>query len=89
MSETSSNPHWAALLAKSYKIIDLETEVYRTKQRCANGNEMFAKYICDAMKEGEVNDNLRQLYNEAVYGTDEFVRARILKRIYSVRQKVS
>ena len=87
-SETSKNPLWAALLAKSYKVIPLEMQVYKAKQKSANGNEMFAKYICDAMKEGEVNDDLRQLYIEGVYGSDEYVKARILKRMYTVRQKV-
>ena len=74
-SETSPNPYWASLLSKPYKVTELEKQIYKSKQKCANGNPMFAKYICDGMKEGEINEDLRQLYVEAVYGSDEFVRS--------------
>ena len=86
--ETSSDPFWASLLSKPYKITALEKRIYLEKQEDATCNEMFAKFICDDMKARNLTNNLYKLYDEAVYGTDVAVKRRMISRIYTVRQKV-
>ena len=84
-----SDPILAALLDQSYKVQEIETIVFKKKQKEATCNEMFAKYICDAMNESNFKHNLKKLYNEAVYGCDLEVRRRMIKRIYLIRAKVA
>ena len=45
---------------------------------------MFAKKICDNLRDGDVPENLAKLYKEAVYGTDSLVKKRIFKHIYAI-----
>ena len=86
--ETSSDPFWASLLAKPYKITEIEKRVYVERQQDGTCNEMFAKFISDEMEKLSITNNLSKLYQEAVYGSDMAVRKRMISRIYTVRQKV-
>ena len=83
-----SDPFWASLLSKPYKITALEKRVYLDRQEDATCNEMYAKFICDEMKARNLCNNLYKLYDEAVYGSDPDVKRRMIHRIYTVRQKV-
>ena len=89
MASVSSNEsYWESLLGPSYKITELEKQVYLERQEDATCNEMFAKFICDEMQKRNLSNNLAKLYEEAVYGKDAAVRKRMITRIYTVRQKV-
>ena len=54
----------------------------------ANQPEIYAKYICDSICDGDVPNDLHKLYKEAVYGTNETVKKRILKRMYFISSKI-
>ena len=75
---------WGVVLKGKYKLFDVERSIYTDSQRVANGPLMFAQFICDALRPGDVPDNLRKLYVEAVYGTNEKVKSRIISRMYSI-----
>ena len=64
-----------------YKI---EESIYIQSSQKSNGPEMYAKFICDGLRDGDVPDALKKLYQEAVYGTDEKVKLRIKNRMYLV-----
>ena len=53
----------------------------------ANQPEVCAKYICNALWQGDVADDLLKMYREAVYGCDKKVKECIMKRMYFVGNK--
>ena len=69
---------WGQILKGKYKPFDVEKSIYTNSQRLANSPLMFAQYICDALRPGDVPENLVKLYREAVYGTNERVKSRIV-----------
>ena len=79
---------WGQILKAKYKPFEVERSIYIDSQKLANGPMMFAQYICDGLRPGDVPDNLRKIYREAVYGTNEKVKARIVSRIYSIGRLV-
>ena len=89
MAENQDAPtEWGQILKCKYRPFDVEKSIYTESQNVANGPLMFAQYISDALRPGDVPDNLRKLYREAVYGTDGKVRARIINRVYSIGRLV-
>ena len=75
---------WGQSLKSKYRPFDVETSIYTESFNVANGPLMFAQYICDALRPGDVPDNLKKLYTEAVYGSNPKVRARIVSHMYSI-----
>ena len=75
---------WGQILKSRFRAFDVEKSIYIASQKVANGPLMFAQYIYDALRPGDVPDNLRNLYREALFGTNQKVRARIISRIYSI-----
>ena len=84
----ASVSEWDAILNDKYKVYPIEESIYIASTQRANGPDMFAKFICDQMRPGDVPDNLRKLYREAVYGTDLKVKTGIKKRMYLICKKV-
>ena len=84
----ASGYDWDKILQGKYKFYDIERNTYSANRKRANSVEMYAKYICENIQPGDVPDNLRFLYNEAVYGSDPRVKQRIIKRVYSIGNKV-
>ena len=87
MAEASANQEaseWGQILKNRFRAFDVEKSIYIDSQKVANGPLMFAQYIYDALRPGDVPDNLKNLYREALYGTNQKVRARIISRIYSI-----
>ena len=70
---------WEKILQSKFKAYDIEKSIYSENRNKANTPEMYAKYICDSLREGDVPDNLRKLYEEAVYGSDPKVKLHIKK----------
>ena len=64
---------------KKFRPFEVEKCVYVNTKSKDNNPHVYAKYICDSLKPGDVPDELMQLYREAVYGTDKKVRERIYK----------
>ena len=87
MANSSDSDKWSAILKAKYKINPVEREIYLSTQNKANHPEIYAKYICDGLKEGDVPENLTKMYREAVYGSDAKVKARIIKRMYFIGNK--
>ena len=88
-NDTSSDPYWSSLLKGNYKVLDFETTVMKESMEEGTSNDMFAKFICDAMNKRNFQTNLSKLYNEAVYGKDLAVRKRVITRIYTIRAKIT
>ena len=87
MAESNVTSGWESVLKSKFKAFDVEKSLYSQNRSKANTPEMYAKYICDGLRDGDVPDNLRKMYTEAVYGTDAKVKKRIFKRIYAIGQK--
>ena len=75
---------WESLINKRYHFSPEEKQLYSEAKSRGNEPMMYAKYISDGLKVGDVSDSLRMLYHEAVYGTDLDVRKRIISRVYSI-----
>ena len=80
--------YWKEFLDQKFKVYNIEETVYIQSSQKANGPDMFAKFICDAMKPGDVPKALHMLYHEAVYGSDVNVKNRIRNRMYLVGRHV-
>ena len=80
--------YWKDMLAQKFKVYHIEQKVYIESSQKANGPEMFAKFICDAIQPGDVPDALKRLYREAVYGTNEKVKSQICNRMYLICRHV-
>ena len=83
MADTEEND-WGQILKCKFKPFDVEKSIYIESQQVASSPIMFAQYICDGLRPGDVPDNLRKLYREAVYGTNSKVKSRIVSRIYRI-----
>ena len=68
---------------QTYWLINISDSVKRV-----NSPDGRAKIICDALREGDVPENLKKLYVEAVHGKNETVKARILGRMYFIGRSV-
>ena len=78
---------WAVILKGRYKPCESEKAIYVRTMARANQPEIYAKYICDGLKEADVPDNLLKMYREAVYGNNQKVKERIHKRMYFLGEK--
>ena len=76
-----------AIRKQRFSVFPIEKEIYVNTKAKANQPEVYAKYICDGLKEGSVPDDLMKMYREAVYGTNEKVKKRIYKRTYFIGNK--
>ena len=84
----ASVSEWEKILQGKFKVYDVEKSLYTENRNKANSPEILAKFICDHLRPGDVPDNLKRLYHEAVYGSDKKVKQCIIKRIYSIGGKV-
>ena len=53
---------WEQILKGKYRPFDVERSIYTESQTKANGPMMFAQFICDALRPGDVPDNLAKMY---------------------------
>ena len=84
----ASGSFWQALLSQKFRVYQLEESVYIQSSKTANSPEKYAKFICDAIRPGDVPEALHRLYIEAVYGLDKDVKSRIKNRIYLIGRHV-
>ena len=85
MAEATSK--FEAILKKKFKPYPIEKSVYVNTKAKGNNPVLYAKYICDALRDGDVPDDLLKLYREAVYGKDQKVKERIHKHMYFLASK--
>ena len=84
----ASVSEWDKILQGKYKFFEIEKSIFTQNRNKCNSPDIMAKFICDGLRPGDVPDNLRNLYHEAVYGTDKKVKQRIIKRVYTIGRKV-
>ena len=83
MAETNGND-WDEILKCKFKAFDVEKSIYTDSQQIACSPLMFAEKILDGLRPGDVPENLRKLYREAVFGSNAKVRSRIISRVYRI-----
>ena len=79
---------WDKILQGKYKFFDVEKLIYTQNRNKSNSPEVMAKFICNGLTPGDVPDNLKDLYHEAVYGCDKKVKQCIIKWVYAIGSKV-
>ena len=85
MENSYTEQEWDYFLNQKFKVYQAEEFIYINSIDRSILPESYAKIICDALRNGDVPHALRVLYREAVYGTNEKVKARIKKRMYFIR----
>lgn len=79
---------WDEILKGKWKAYDVEKSLYIESVKKTLAPDERAKFICDNLRPGDVPENLKKLYNDAVYGSDAKVKTRITSRIYFIGGKV-
>ena len=85
--ENKDENSWDEILNCRYRLFEIEKSIYTDSQTVANGPLMFAQYISDGLRKGDVPEKLA-MYKEAVYGKNPKVKAQIISRIYSLGRLV-
>ena len=76
------------ILKSKWKAYDVEKSLYIESGQKTSSPDEKAKLICDGLRPGDVPDNLKKLYQEAVYGNDSKVHACIISRVYFIGGKI-
>ena len=87
MSDLPNNQSDEILKGK-WKAYDVEKSLYVDSMSTTNSPEGRAKIICDGLRPNDVPLNLRKLYVECVYGSNEKVKARLISCIYFIGRSV-
>ena len=87
-SAMDTSPIWDDLLAQKFKVFKAEATIYVESSQRSNGPDMYAKYICDNLGPSDVPHDLKKLYMEAVYGSNDNVKKRIRSRMYLIGRHV-
>ena len=83
----ASNLDYAQIGKAKFPIYKVEENAFLESLKIANSNEVAAERIYEAIKNDEdIPENLKLLYKEAVYGSNERVKNRIRARISSFRR---
>ena len=79
---------WDEILKGKWSAYDVEKSLYLESVKKTSAPDVRAKIICNGLRQGDVPENLRKLYMEAIYGSDAKVHARIMSHIYFIGGKV-
>ena len=72
---------WSGLLEKKYPSYKVEVNAFLDSLDVAYSVEVSTEMIYQAIRlDGQVNENLKELYHEAIYGVNEDVKKRIKNR---------
>ena len=83
----ASNIDWEDVLKDRFPTFKVEELAFIESLKIANSTEVAAERIYEAIKTNdEIPENLKILYKEAVYGSQEKVRLRIRNRIGNIRR---
>ena len=83
----ASGTDWKKLLDARYPSYKVEVEAFIDSLSVSNSNELSAQKVFEAIQfNDEVDNNLKLLYSEAIYGTDKEVKARIKNRMSNFKQ---
>ena len=80
---------WEMILKGKYCSYKVEIDAYLESLEIATSTEISATKIYYAIhNDKDVNENLKKLYCEAVFGTNKDVKARIKSRIANFRRSL-
>ena len=85
----ASGHDWDTILKGKYCLYKVEIDAYLESLEIATSTEISAAKIHYAICDDKnVNENLRLLYKEAVFGTNKEMKARIKSRIANFKQSL-
>ena len=80
---------WKLLLKAKYSSYKVEVQTYLDTLEIVTSSMISASKIYDAIKDvSDINENLKKLYKEALFGNDTEVRARIKNRITNFQRNM-
>ena len=78
---------WAEILDGRYPSYKVEVVAYLDSLDISSSTEISIEYIYEQIKsDGNVCDNLKLLYHEAVFGENKSVKTRIKNRVSNFRR---
>ena len=78
---------WQQLLKGKYPSYKIEVETYLENLEVATSSEISARKIYDAIKDlPEINENLKKIYKEALFGSDKEVKSHIKNRMSNFKR---
>ena len=78
----SMDDEWAPLLKAKYPSYTVEVQAFLDSLDIVTSSEISMEKIYEAIREDpKVNENLKYLYVEAIFGSNKDVRARIKNRV--------
>ena len=81
------NIDWSELLKDRFPMFKVEEVAFVESLKIANSNEVAAEGIYEAIKQqDDIPQNLKLLYKEAIYGSNEKVKGRIRGRISNMHR---
>ena len=82
-----SKTQWTQLLEARYPSYKVEVDAFLDSLSVSNSNDITIAKVFEAIRyDDHVDDNLKLLYAEAVFGTDKQVKLRIKNRISNFRR---
>ena len=85
----ASNVDWESILRERYAMFKIEENAFLESLKICNSTEVSAEKIYLTIKDDEdIPRNLRLMYKEAVYGSNDKVRNRIRNRIGNLRRNL-
>ena len=83
----ASKMDWSALLEARYPSYKVEVDAFLESLSVSNSNEITIAKVFEAIRyDDKIDDNLKLLYGEAVFGSDKQVKLRIKNRISNFRR---
>ena len=83
------NNEWDVLLKAKYPSYTVEVEAFLESLDIATSSEISMEKIYEAIREDDkVDENLKCLYMEAIFGSNKDVRSRIKNRIANFRRRL-
>ena len=85
----ASNVDWEEILRDRYATFKVEEQAFLDSLKICNSTEISTERIYDAIKgDPDVPANLKLMYREAVFGTNQQVKNRIKNRLGNIRRHV-
>ena len=83
----SKRINWAELLEKKYQSYTVEVEAFLETAHVSKSTEISIQNIYQAIRNDvKVDENLKLLYHETIYGTNKDVKTRIRNRVAHFRR---
>ena len=85
----SKHVDWESILRERYATFKVEENAFLESLKICNSTEVSAEKIYLTIKDdADIPRNLKLMYREAVYGSDEKVRNRIRNRVGNIRRNL-